>query len=63
MIGDYVLIDVIGVQKAGFRGCLVKSGKYRLGDEVRMQDNVSPEMVHESILEIVNVVLKQQNYQ
>ena len=63
MIGDDVLIDAIGAQKAGFRGCLVKSGKYRLGDEVRMQDNVSPEMVHESILEIVNVVLKQQNYQ
>lgn len=33
MIGDDVRDDVLGAQNAGFQGCLVKTGKYRDGDE------------------------------
>ncbi len=33
MVGDDVLSDVLGAQNAGLRACLVRSGKYRRGDE------------------------------
>lgn len=33
MIGDDVRVDVGGAQAAGLKGALVKTGKYRLGDE------------------------------
>jgi hypothetical protein len=33
MIGDDVRVDVGGAQRAGLKGALVKTGKYRAGDE------------------------------
>lgn len=38
MIGDDVRVDVGGAQQAGLRGALVKTGKYRAGDEDRKPD-------------------------
>ncbi|MBU3055310.1 TIGR01458 family HAD-type hydrolase [Pseudomonas indica] len=35
MIGDDVEGDVLGAQKAGLQACLVRTGKYREGDEAR----------------------------
>ena len=59
MIGDDVLIDVIGAQKAGFRGCLVQTGKYQMGDESKVEDDIRPELVYPSILDIVKHILDQ----
>jgi len=36
MIGDDVEADVIGAMAAGLRGILVRTGKYRAGDEARL---------------------------
>ncbi|GLZ87134.1 hydrolase [Metapseudomonas resinovorans] len=33
MIGDDVVADIIGAQAAGLHACLVRTGKYRQGDE------------------------------
>lgn len=33
MVGDDVLSDVLGAQAAGWQSCLVRTGKYREGDE------------------------------
>jgi HAD superfamily hydrolase (TIGR01458 family) len=38
MIGDDVEGDVLGAQRAGLQGCLVRTGKYRPGDENRAPD-------------------------
>ncbi|QEY61996.1 TIGR01458 family HAD-type hydrolase [Metapseudomonas lalkuanensis] len=35
MIGDDVVADVLGAQQAGLTACLVRTGKYRAGDEAR----------------------------
>lgn len=35
MIGDDVDADVLGAQAAGLQACLVRTGKYRAGDEAR----------------------------
>jgi phospholysine phosphohistidine inorganic pyrophosphate phosphatase len=40
MIGDDVLSDVGGAQRAGIRGVLVRTGKFSAGDETR--DDVTP---------------------
>lgn len=36
MIGDDVIDDVQGAMRAGMRAILVKTGKYRAGDELRL---------------------------
>jgi HAD superfamily hydrolase (TIGR01458 family) len=36
MVGDDVLADVDGAVKAGLQGCLVRTGKYQLGDEQKL---------------------------
>ncbi|MBB3048612.1 HAD superfamily hydrolase (TIGR01458 family) [Litorivivens lipolytica] len=38
MVGDDVESDVSGAQRAGLRACLVKTGKYRVGDEASAPD-------------------------
>lgn len=38
MIGDDVESDVLGAQHAGLQACLVKTGKYRDGDEAKAPD-------------------------
>jgi HAD superfamily hydrolase (TIGR01458 family) len=48
MIGDDTLVDVGGAQLAGLRGALVKTGKYRTGDE----KIGPPDYVIESIAEL-----------
>jgi HAD superfamily hydrolase (TIGR01458 family) len=52
MIGDDVRVDVGGAKKAGLKGALVKTGKYRAGDE-----NVGPpDYVIESIADLVGLL-------
>jgi ribonucleotide monophosphatase NagD (HAD superfamily) len=49
MIGDDVIGDVGGALRAGFAGCLVRTGKYLPGDE----DRVAGEFAHlESVTEL-----------
>jgi phospholysine phosphohistidine inorganic pyrophosphate phosphatase len=40
MVGDDVINDVQGAQEAGLTGILVKTGKYRPGDETRAAPDV-----------------------
>ena len=38
MVGDDVVADVAGAIAAGLQGCLVRTGKYRAGDEASLPD-------------------------
>lgn len=49
MIGDDVRVDVGGAQQAGLKGALVKTGKYRAGDE---NGPVKPDFVIDSITDL-----------
>ncbi|CAD6197336.1 unnamed protein product [Caenorhabditis auriculariae] len=55
MIGDDVNDDVIGAINAGMRGILVKTGKYRKGDEEKI--DVQHRNVAESFVEAVDLIL------
>lgn len=57
MIGDDVKDDVIGAQAAGLTGILVKTGKYRPGDEEGVE-GIKPDHVSSSIVEAVDVILE-----
>jgi len=57
MVGDDVRDDVLGAQKAGMQGALVKTGKYQEGDEKRYGE---PKYVFENLEEMADFVLKQQ---
>src|SRR5688500_8352076 len=46
MVGDDIVNDVLGAQAAGLTGILVRTGKYRTGDERR--DDGRPDHVVES---------------
>jgi HAD superfamily hydrolase (TIGR01458 family) len=46
MVGDDVRVDVGGAQQAGLKGALVRTGKYRAGDE---SGPVRPDFVLDSI--------------
>jgi HAD superfamily hydrolase (TIGR01458 family) len=46
MVGDDIVNDILGAQAAGLTGILVRTGKYRAGDEHR--DEVRPDHVIES---------------
>ncbi|HEU4364219.1 MAG TPA: TIGR01458 family HAD-type hydrolase [Candidatus Krumholzibacteria bacterium] len=50
MVGDDALMDVAGAQRAGIRGVLVKTGKYR--DDLFAASGVEPDLVLESIAEL-----------
>jgi HAD superfamily hydrolase (TIGR01458 family) len=54
MVGDDVVNDVLGAQASGLTGILVKSGKYRLGDEDR--GATGPDHVVGSIGEVPDLV-------
>ena len=56
MIGDDVRDDVEGALKAGFQGILVRTGKYRSGDEGR--SSILPTAVCDSFVEAVDYILK-----
>lgn len=49
MVGDDVEADVIGAQRAGLRACLVKTGKYRDGDEA----NAPEALLTDDLLQLV----------
>ena len=55
MIGDDVKDDVIGAQAAGMTGILVKTGKYRPGDE-NGYDGQKPDHVFASIVEAADFI-------
>ncbi len=50
MIGDDVLSDVGGAQKAGLRGVLVKTGKYR--ENLVAESGVTPDRTIDSIVDL-----------
>lgn len=52
MVGDDVRVDVGGAQKAGLKGALVKTGKYRAGD---LGGDVRPDYVIDSIVDLPGV--------
>ncbi|XP_058645984.1 haloacid dehalogenase-like hydrolase domain-containing protein 2 isoform X1 [Onychostoma macrolepis] len=56
MIGDDARDDVGGAQNAGMLGILVKTGKYRPGDEGKI--NPSPHLTCDSFPEAVNHILE-----
>lgn len=53
MVGDDVFGDVEGAMKAGIPACLVRTGKYRVGDENKIDGNFA---VVDSISEAVALV-------
>lgn len=54
MVGDDVVNDVLGAQSAGLTGVLVRTGKYRQGDEDRGEDG--PDHVLDSIAELPDLL-------
>lgn len=50
MVGDDILNDVLGAQDAGLTGILVRTGKYREGDEDRLE--ARPDHVLDSFAEV-----------
>lgn len=56
MIGDDVLDDIEGALKAGFQGILVRTGKYRSGDEER--SSIPPTTVCDSFPEAVRYIIE-----
>jgi len=58
MVGDDVRDDVLGAQKAGLSGALVKTGKYQPGDENRYGN---PDYVFENLEEMADFVIQQYN--
>jgi len=54
MVGDDVFGDVEGALNAGMQGCLVRTGKYRAGDEARVTGAFS---VVDSVVEAVELAL------
>jgi len=54
MIGDDVRDDIDGSQKAGLKGILVKTGKYRPGDESKI--NPRPWMVADNLAHAVQII-------
>ncbi|XP_045102925.1 haloacid dehalogenase-like hydrolase domain-containing protein 2 isoform X2 [Portunus trituberculatus] len=55
MIGDDMHDDVCGAMKAGLAGILVKTGKYRLGDEGQAEP--SPSYVAEDFPQAVDFII------
>merc|ERR1719391_169864 len=56
MVGDDIVSDVGGAQKAGLRGVLVKTGKYRPSDA--NHPVVKPDMIVENLKFLADVILK-----
>ncbi len=50
MVGDDIVNDILGAQAAGLTGILVRTGKYRAGDEAR--DDGRPDHVLESFADV-----------
>ncbi|XP_046401465.1 haloacid dehalogenase-like hydrolase domain-containing protein 2 [Ischnura elegans] len=58
MIGDDVQLDVGGALDAGLLGILVKTGKYREGDEKRLESSLDPSCVVNDFPAAVDFILK-----
>ena len=59
MVGDDVVQDVKGAIDAGIgTTILVKTGKYRDGDETKLGDGVAPTVTCDSIVEAVDYILR-----
>lgn len=54
MVGDDILNDVLGAQAAGLTGVLVRTGKYRQGDEDRHE--AKPDHVVDSIADLPRII-------
>jgi HAD superfamily hydrolase (TIGR01458 family) len=54
MVGDDVVNDVLGAQAAGLTGVLVRTGKYREGDEDRHEGR--PNHVVDSIADVLGIL-------
>jgi phospholysine phosphohistidine inorganic pyrophosphate phosphatase len=52
MIGDDRLGDVLGAQACGINGCLVRTGKYRPGDERVDRDGLAAQYVLDSVADL-----------
>ena len=50
MVGDDIVNDILGAQAAGLTGILVRSGKYRAGDDAR--DDGRPDHVLDSFADV-----------
>jgi HAD superfamily hydrolase (TIGR01458 family) len=50
MVGDDVNADVLGALEAGLQACMVRTGKYRPGDEQQLLD--APAMVHDDLAQL-----------
>lgn len=57
MIGDDARDDVVGAISSGMKGILVKTGKYRVGDEKYLPDNA---VTVNNFSEAVDLILRQQ---
>lgn len=57
MIGDDVTGDVGGAQNAGIRGILVKTGKYREGDESK--HGITPDGVVDNLKEALSAFVRE----
>ncbi|CAL8120562.1 unnamed protein product [Orchesella dallaii] len=59
MIGDDILGDVGGAQRAGLRGVLVRTGKFRISDENHA--TVKPDGIVDNLLQAVNLIMSHYN--
>lgn len=55
MVGDDAIADVEGAMSAGLQGILVKTGKYKIGDENRIK--LPGALLMEDICEVANQIL------
>lgn len=64
MVGDDVVGDIQGAQQAGIgHTVLVQTGKYRAGDEHKLDLSAQPTVVVPSIVEAVDYILQQNQQQ
>ena len=56
MIGDDVEDDVVGAMKTGYKGILVKTGKYTEGDEIKVAPNF-PTVIAENFSQAVDIIV------
>lgn len=57
MVGDDVISDVAGAMAAGLRACLVKTGKYRPGDESNIEPQ--PDRLVKDFVQLVKNLLNE----
>ena len=53
MVGDDIEFDILGAQKIGFKGYLVKTGKYIQGIETKFSEK--PFQIIESVKDLLNL--------